>query len=516
LNIFGNEKGGPMMIYFKRFLGIAALLALLASMLLIPAQDSNATPAFTRLYQTSCGTCHATFPRLNAVGEAFRLRGFRFPDDELYRKREPLELGDEAYKKVWPQAIWPTTIPSIGDYISATSKWLMEIDIDNDTPFREGRVSFVLPHEAELSWAAAIGEKVATYGDMIFVNEDNGGLEGANDSWIMGKAWIEFGDLFGPERMFNLRLGTLGMNTIGLFTARDEQRIGFAGYEYNGWMMPWAEWPKDDRLVDNDDSFRGNTFLIQPQPGIELHGFGKNWLYNVGVVNGNIEKPLGGDPELFDYSGFFFVGYGQPTDHKDFYASAAYKIGGLGYDGSGAKEAKLLNKDAEYWRDDSLTLSAFGYYGNGKIEVEQWNDPLNQAAGSTKTTKNDEFYRLGVGALWKYKDLELNAAYQRANNDRPFGSLSENDVDVDAWFVESAYYLYPWLIPYARFESLKFHGLPKVGIQQKQDRDILFVGTKAHIYANISVTAEYTKFTNKPDFTCMTDGMLMINLAASF
>ncbi|MDM8557111.1 hypothetical protein QUF75_20505 [Desulfococcaceae bacterium HSG7] len=88
-----------MIFYVKRCMSIAALLLILAGLILITlTQNSNAMPAFARKYQTSCVTCHATYPRLNAVGEAYRSRGFRFPDDEMYRKREPLELGDEAYK----------------------------------------------------------------------------------------------------------------------------------------------------------------------------------------------------------------------------------------------------------------------------------------------------------------------------------------------------------------------------------------------------------------------------------
>ncbi|BCS98763.1 hypothetical protein DSLASN_43950 [Desulfoluna limicola] len=496
---------------FGGVLGVVALLVLLA------INNANAMPAFARRYQTSCVTCHATFPRLNAVGESFRLRGNRFPDDELYLKRENLELGDDAYKQVWPDAIWPSTIPAYGDYFSATAMWLGEVNIDNDTPSREADVTFVLPHEAEVNWSAPMGEHVAMYGDMIFVNEDNGGLEGENDSWIMGKAWIEFGNLFGPERMFNLRIGTVGIHTIGLFTARDEHSIGLTGYEFNAWMMPWAEWEKDPRLVADDTSFWGNSFMIHPQPGVEVHGFGKRWLYNVGVVNGNMEKPLGGDPELIDYSGFFFVGYGKSTDHKDYYASASYKIGGLGYDGSGGPEGDLLKKNAEYWRDDSLTLSTFGYYGNAKIRAETYDDPANPSTStSTLYITNDNFWRMGGGALWKYKDLELQAAYQRGHDDQPYGVLSEESVDVDAYFMESAYYFYPWLIPYLRFERIEFAGLPDAGIQQKQDRDILFVGCKAHIYANISVNAEYTKFTDEPEYSCMTDGMLMVMLTTSF
>ncbi len=43
---------------------------------------TDAVPTFARRYETSCATCHQAFPRLNGVGESFRLSGFRFVDDD--------------------------------------------------------------------------------------------------------------------------------------------------------------------------------------------------------------------------------------------------------------------------------------------------------------------------------------------------------------------------------------------------------------------------------------------------
>ncbi|HVR87262.1 MAG TPA: hypothetical protein VMU54_23260, partial [Planctomycetota bacterium] len=49
------------------------------------AGRAEALPEWARKYKTSCVTCHEAFPSLNSVGEAFRLNGYRFPDD-LYVK----------------------------------------------------------------------------------------------------------------------------------------------------------------------------------------------------------------------------------------------------------------------------------------------------------------------------------------------------------------------------------------------------------------------------------------------
>ena len=73
------------------------------------ATSAYAIPAFARRYQTSCQTCHIAFPRLTPFGEAFRRNGFRFPGggDATAVKEEPVALGNDAQKDLWPKAVWP-------------------------------------------------------------------------------------------------------------------------------------------------------------------------------------------------------------------------------------------------------------------------------------------------------------------------------------------------------------------------------------------------------------------------
>ena len=91
--------------------GRAIAWSALLFILLFPS-ELLAVPAFARRYETSCATCHQAFPRLNAVGESFRLAGFRFVDEERYRKVQPVELGDEAVQETVAPALWPTDVPS--------------------------------------------------------------------------------------------------------------------------------------------------------------------------------------------------------------------------------------------------------------------------------------------------------------------------------------------------------------------------------------------------------------------
>lgn len=63
----------------------------LAVVLAAPASASN-IPAFARKYKTSCATCHAPVPRLNATGEAFAANGFEFVPGE--EPRDTVGTGD--------------------------------------------------------------------------------------------------------------------------------------------------------------------------------------------------------------------------------------------------------------------------------------------------------------------------------------------------------------------------------------------------------------------------------------
>src|SRR5271169_6903971 len=86
-------------------------IATLVSMLIL-ADHAQAIPVFARKYATSCITCHTIYPKLNDVGEAFRRNGYQFPsEDEVLVKEEPIKLGTDAYKEMWPNSIWPSTFP---------------------------------------------------------------------------------------------------------------------------------------------------------------------------------------------------------------------------------------------------------------------------------------------------------------------------------------------------------------------------------------------------------------------
>lgn len=468
--------------------------AVMFFLVLTTAHNLWAMPSFARAYRTSCITCHEAFPKRNAVGEAFRLNGFKFADDESYRKQEPVEMGDEAYKRLWPEAMWPSSIPAQLP-LSVVARMMAELDMDGT---REDTLMFIFPEELELVWAGNLAENIFIYGDVIFIQKDFGGDE--TESWATVKAWIEFQDLIGPERSVNLRVGSVGTQGMGLYTSRDSNSLSTHYYLYSEWAMPKVK-VEESGLID----FQGNPFTVEPQIGLELNGRGKRWMYSAGVVTGNVKNSASEPPE----DDIFFVGAGDDTGSKDVFFQTAYKIGGLGFDGSGMEVENPLTARPEYWRDDSLTLSLFGYNGTAEIDIV---DAMNQS-----WTGDDEFWRLALGFQQKYKDLAFGGAYMIGNNDNPYGYLSEKSVDSEMWMVEASYFVYPWLIPFGRYEALDLD-LPEdvLGLNPDQDYARFVVGVKAMIRANVALTFESSFYTDGEDLYEGVDNTLFVLLSASF
>jgi hypothetical protein len=284
-------------------------LALLGGVALVfGVAESYAIPTFARRYATSCATCHEAYPRLNAVGDSFRMMGFRFPDDERYRKVQPVELGDEAYKRLWPKALWPSHIPGKSP-LSLITRFMFEVDLNGS---RQAATTFLLPEEIELVWAGNLGENIAFYGDVIYLQKDFGGKD--PESWATLKGWLQLQSLFGRDHLFNLRIGTVGTQTMGLFTARDANIYSTHFYIYTSWFMP-----RPNLVQAGLSEFQGNNFSITPQQGFELNGVGKKWFYALGVVNGNLLVPAGSPPP----SDISFVGSGRNTDPASGWPSSA-------------------------------------------------------------------------------------------------------------------------------------------------------------------------------------------------
>ena len=159
---------------------VAASVAVIA-VSLGAAANAEAVPAFARKYQTSCQTCHIVFPKLNAFGEAFRLRGYRMPGEtEEMVKEKPVSLGAPAYKRLWPQSVWPGEIsPAVPLAVN-----IKMADVNTSTGNEDGSTTvvhndFQFPQEVNIFGAGTLGDHVSYWSELtVGMNPDgSSGIE---------------------------------------------------------------------------------------------------------------------------------------------------------------------------------------------------------------------------------------------------------------------------------------------------------------------------------------------------
>ncbi|MFZ0484427.1 MAG: hypothetical protein WAL93_13650 [Desulfobacterales bacterium] len=376
--------------------------------------NANAIPAFARKYKTSCVLCHAPFPRLTAMGESFRMNGYKLPEaDEIYVKEQPVSMGAEAYKNVFPQAIWPSTIPGMPPLS------IRAIGDVNYHPYgtQTNRSDFNFPSEVSLLGAGAFGEDFAFYAQLEFEKEEDDSTTTTPLAWLM---WENLFSKIVGEHHFNIKAGNVGRQTIALPNTRNENSFTIEDYLY-----------VTELGLDNE-------------PGFQANGFGRHWRYGVGVVEAD-----------------------RDNSEKDTYASFALKFGGLGYDGSGGKSEAggVGTTPSGYWRDDSVLFGFFAYRGYLGVNA-------------------DTFDRIGGDVRLNYKNISLAGGYINGNND-------QTDEEKDIWFAETEYFVYPWMVPYLRYENLSVKNV------DNKDQARFIVGSTMLLRANIRVNLEGRIYTTK-------------------
>ena len=361
--------------------------------------EAHAIPVFARKYKTSCQTCHVAFPRLNAFGEAFRRNGYQFPQiDEGYVKEEPLPLGTPAWKKVWPEGIWPGQIPAmvpIALRVESSYRYDDRSEVTHD---------FTFPNELELLTGGTFGEDISFYGEIALFEE--------GDTGKVGRLFLQFDNLFDsklPKHLLNLRIGQFEPAAVPFPSQR---RLTFTNYLFNSFKVG-----------------KNNFQFSSAQKGLEVKGIIKSRLeHALGIVNGNGAGAKDESTDSFDNN-----------SKKDIYIRLGYKIGGIGLDGTTDVEIEdegLLNQVG--LTENSIKFGTFGYLGENSIKYSGMDF-------------NEKFYRYGFDLDGYYQNINLFGAILLGRDDNPSGNLKE--VEVTAYLVEANYLFLPWLIGILRYEE---------------------------------------------------------------
>lgn len=421
---------------------------------LLNAPSANAIPAFARIHKTSCQTCHVGFPKLNPFGEAFRLNGYRMPG-EMQPEEKPQSLGAEAYKKMWPKAIYPSDIPAYAPLalnIKMASVYASSLH-ENGRSLTKN--DFQFPQEVNLFAGGTLGEHMSFFGELT--HEET--AEGESGTEIE-HAQLHINSPFGPKHVVNFKIGKFAPDLA-------------AGFQ--------EMWLSTDNGIEtlfafNPVGLHGGTGLSEEMAGIsvpgmvkgiELYGVAQHrFFYTVGITNGLGPSP-GGDTDA--------------NAHKDVFARVDYKFGGMGLDG----DTTGLTLPPENWRERSLRVGVLGYSGNGKGFDFPFEDEM-------VTIQDRTFSRGGIYASWYFDDLNVFGVAltgrDRLDTFAEDGTL-ENTASYryHTWFVQGDYVILPPLQASLRYENLS------PADSEAESLRFLNASLSYFAYANVKAMLEYRR-----------------------
>ena len=403
----------------------------------------DAIPTFSRLYRTSCSTCHLAPPKLNVLGEAFRLNGYRFPkNDALLREVEAVPLGAEAWKQAWPRAIWPGELPAVPPLairLINDAQWTADETESFDWTYR-------FPAEVSLLSAVALDDRISAFAEVEWSPEDE--VE-------VGQARIRFEVplRFLPER--SLYLG-VGKQNLRLLSFADPQLDRIARER-----LLWQDIdPEELRLVAVDGSSPAPEDVAPPlvQPAISVEGIvSRRWSYGVGLAQGAANLGI------------------DENDAKDLYWRVALKLGGLAFDGTYDEVESVPPVGPGQLFDRGVVLEHFGYRGRA---------PGPEGA-------DDEHWTWGAAARWMSGPLEVGAGYVRGQRDDPWGIDPPVGLEWESAFGRLEWFAWPWLAASLKAETFRASlDRPNGAALASADRTRVLPGLVALIRPNIRAVAE--------------------------
>lgn len=381
----------------------------------------HAIPAFARKYQTSCVTCHVGFPKLTPFGESFRINGFRWiRNEEEMTKEEPVKLGSDAYKRVFPNAVWPSKMPGTSP-VSFRAKTGFQFN-----PEDEITSTFMLP-TLQIMTGGTFDENISFFaGAHLFEENQTGSID---------RFFIRFSNLLAnyiPENILNIRYGQFIPDIVPF--ASNHRGTTLAAYAFNTFG------PGQTSFASGH--VHGGSFGLEAfQIGIEASGLINPRLrYTLGLVNGNglglPEEEAATDEHSHEAEAGAHTGTGDNNSSKDIYGRVAFKLGGINFEGTGSGSASKNN-----WVDNSLMIGVFVYRGDPSTDGF---DLGLRRTGIDFSLGMGDFLVIG-GFITGYDEMLMNGMVMKSEY-----SLISTEVN---WV------LYPWLLPTVRYEIASPDGI---------------------------------------------------------
>jgi hypothetical protein len=393
------------------------------------ASNAQAIPAFARRYGTSCQTCHIAFPKLTPFGEAFRRNGFKFPgQDEDFVKQDQVPLGQDAYKQMFPNTVWPGTLAASPPIAVGFNGSAVVYPTKSARDANNGTVVSLqtLAAEAHLWAGGAFSEHISYYGEVTFA-------DGGTD---IEHAELHFNDLGLSSHFVNLYVGR-GVPSLTSFAPHSS----FIADTILPAFSVTALWG-----ASGDTSF---TTLGQYNL-VELNGMYRGrFIYSLGVNDGaNLDTRTSNNV----------------TGHLGF------KVGGMRLDGENATGA--TGDPLKPWEETALTVDVFGtrsrsHFANA-TDATMIQDDLTSVLGAhLRGTVGSFELDSGVFQEWHDHATDMGVAVK---------ALTQYD--------ELSYVVFPWFVPAVRMEYISL--LPDGGSRLN---DALFIaGASFLVRPNLKLT----------------------------
>lgn len=372
------------------FVRLGALLAVG-----LVAGPARAIPPFARKYATSCQTCHTVYPKLNAFGEAFRRRGFRFPGvDSDAVKQEPVALGQQEHQQVFPGAVWPGLLPGATPLgLSVDGQAVAHPDVRSGGGQADNGTAFSLRDlvgAAHLWAGGSFDDRITFFGQLTVTTRGTVDVENAE---------LHVNDLFGPAGLVNVVVGKAAPNLTS---------FGPHSSYLADTLLPSI--PVAALFGATTDGFRlGATY-----PALELNGVAFDRLtWGVGLAAG----------ATLDV---------RPTENA--WAHLGVMLGG---------------GDAGFWRDASVTADVFAYHATSRFS----------SAAGTPTFDTGLVLGGALRLQWKAVELDAGLfaqSHSHAQADNPdLADPARNGALLLVQYQELSWLVFPWLVPALRVEYLR-------------------------------------------------------------
>ena len=431
----------------------------LATILMVAPSSSYAIPAFSRLYGTSCTTCHLDFPKLNDFGKAFKDAGFKFPkDDESFLKVPPIMLGAPAQAELWPKTVYPGTIPGILPVGLRYNTYFQKVSSNRNNfnlALPPGTIGTYIP-DTDFQPGYFSIFSAGNFGSSIaFWVDDDISVAGGNVNGQLGDGYLRFVNLSRlmklPSDSLSLRVGQFELD-LPVSQART--------WNLSGWDI------FSEANIGNQNGLSpvqnvNNTFALEDAgEGFELSGghIYQGYHYSVALVDQNTSGTQVSPPNIDPQNGVAFF---SDANFKDVYARFVYRFN-LEKDPVSRGDVQAAGPSGPH-DHTYIAFGTFYYYGRS---VQRQSGVLSDGVTPTVLTAREPFYRVGGDINFNYRNLNVFSVYLVGHDENllpvtpvgaagPIGYVAAPAATFSGGFVEADYLALPWIMAIMRWDQVK-------------------------------------------------------------